>query len=234
VQNHLTAPPVPAPTTRSFRNEGAWPVRAVIACIGLEIFAVASVVAGALDPGYDPRREGISALAATTSPSAAVMIGGFLALAVGTISAGLALWSRLSRGTAGRIAAGLVLLAGAGMVVVALARQDCSELIGACAAAERAGTLSGHHVLHQLVSLAVFAALIAALFVLPRGLRRNQPWARCAVPTRLAGLAALVALVALLSGSSGDLGGLVQRAFIVLVFGWPVLLAALPGRTTLP
>jgi len=126
MQSHLTAPPVPAPTTRSFRNEGAWPVRAVIACIGLEIFAVASVVAGALDPGYDPLREGISALAATTSPSAAVMIGGFLALAVGTISAGLALWSRLSRGTAGRIGAGLVLLAGAGMVVVAPARQDCS------------------------------------------------------------------------------------------------------------
>ena len=234
MQNHLTVPPVPATPTRSFRKEGAWPVEAWIACIGLEIFAVASVVAGALHPGYDPLREGISALAATTSPSAAVMIGGFLALAVGTISAGVALWSRLNRGTAGRVGAGLVVLAGAGMVVVAPARQDCSELIGACAAAERSGTLSGHHVLHQLVSLAVFAALIAALFVLPRGLRRNQPWARWAVPTRLAGLAALVALVALLSGSSGDLGGLVQRAFIVLVFGWPVLLAALPGRTTLP
>jgi len=183
MQNHLAAPPVPAPTTRPLRDEGAWPARAVIACIGLEIFTVASVVAGALDPGYDPLREGISALAATTSPSAAVMIGGFLALAVGTISAGLMLWSRLSRGTAGRIGAGLVLLAGAAMVVVALARQDCSELIGACAAAERAGTLSGHHVLHQLVSLAVFAVLIAALFVLPRGLRRNRQWARWAVPT---------------------------------------------------
>jgi hypothetical protein len=70
MQSHLTAPPVPAPTTRSFRDEGAWPARAVIACIGLEIFAVASVVAGALHPGYDPLREGISALAATTSPSA--------------------------------------------------------------------------------------------------------------------------------------------------------------------
>ena len=97
-----------------------------------------------------------------------------------------------------------------------------------------AGTLSGHHVLHQLVSLAVFTVLIAALFVLPRGLRRNRQWARWAVPTRLAGLAALVALVALLSGTTGDLGGLVQRVFIALVFGWPVLLAALPGRTTLP
>jgi hypothetical protein len=127
----------------------------------------------------------------------------------------------------------LVLLAGAGMIVAGLARQDCSELIGACAAAERSDTLTGHHVLHQLVSLAVFAALILALFVLPRGLRRT-PWARMAGPTRLAGVAALVVLLALIGGATGDVGGLVQRVFVALAFGWPVLLAALPGRTALP
>jgi hypothetical protein len=88
--------------------------------------------------------------------------------------------------------------------------------------------------LHQLVSRAVFAALVTALFVLPRGLTRNEAWARLTVPTRLAGVTALVVLAALLSGVSGDVGGLVQRAFIALVFGWPVLLAALPGRTALP
>lgn len=99
---------------------------------------------------------------------------------------------------------------------------------------EGAWPARGGLVLHQLVALAVLATLTTALFVLPRALRRNQPWARWAVPTRLAGLAALLALVALLSGTTGDLGGLVQRAFTVLVFGWPVLLAAVPGRTTLP
>ena len=222
------------PVDRPSRREGARPVPAGVALVGAAVFALAATVAGLLDPGYDPVREGISALATTTAPSAAVMIGGFLALAVGTMSAGVALWRRLHGGTAGRVGAALVLLAGAGTVVVALARQDCSELIGACAAAERAGTLSGHHVLHQLVSLAVFVALVTALFVLPRGLRRNEPWARLAVGTRLSGLAALVVLAALLSGASGDVGGLVQRVFVALVFGWPVLLAALPGRTALP
>ncbi len=111
------------------------------------------------------------------------------------------------------------------MVVAGLARQDCSELIGACAAAEASGTLTGHHVLHQLVALAVFAALVLALFVLPRGLRRT-PWARTAGPTRLAGVAALVLLLALLGGATGDVGGLAQRVFLALAFGWPVLLAA--------
>jgi len=225
--------PLPTAVATS-RRPGTWPVDATIACAGATLFALATVLAGLLHPTYDPVREGISALAATTSPSAPVMIGGFLALAVGTMSAGVTLWRRLRSGVAGRVGAVLVLLAGAGMVVVALARQDCSELIGACAAAERAGTLSGHHVLHQLVSLAVFAALVTALLVLPRGLARNHPWARLAVPTRLVGPAALVLLAVLIGGVAGDVGGLVQRAFIALVFGWPVLLAAVPGRTALP
>ena len=228
----MPALPPLATATRPPRTQHAWPGR--LAVVGGVTFALATVVAGLLYPGYDPTREGISALASTPSPSAAVMIGGFLALAAGTISAGVALWSRLRRGTAGRVGAALVLLAGVGMVVAALARQDCSELIGACAAAERSGTLSGHHVLHQLVSLAVFAALVVALFVLPRGVTRNSAWARWAVPTRLAGVVAVVLLAALLGGAVGDVGGLVQRAFIALVFGWPVLLAALPGRTALP
>jgi len=221
----MPALPPLATATRPPRTQRAWPGR--LAVVGGATFALATVVAGLLYPGYDPTREGISALASTPSPSAPVMIGGFLALAAGTISAGVALWSRLHRGTAGRIGATLVLLAGAGMVVAALARQDCSELIGACAAAERSDTLSDHHVVHQLVSLAVFAALVVALFVLPRDPR----WA---VSTRLAGVVAVVLLAALLGGVVGDVGGLVQRAFIALVFGWPVLLAALPGRTALP
>ena len=80
----------------------------------------------------------------------------------------------------------------------------------------------------------MFAVLTTALSVLPRGLARNGPWARLTVPTRLAGVAALVVLAALLNGFPVDVGGLLQRAFVALVFGWPVLLAALPGRTALP
>src|SRR6478735_7931861 len=60
------------------------------------------------------RPEGISALAATGSPAAPIMIAGFLALALGTVAAGVALWVRLPVGLAGRIGAVLVVLAGLG------------------------------------------------------------------------------------------------------------------------
>jgi Protein of unknown function (DUF998) len=121
------------------------------------------------------------------------VIAGFVALAGGTVAAGVGLWSRLRHGVAGRVGAALVVLAGAGMVVAALARQDCSDFIGTCAAAEQAGTLSGHHVLHQLVSPAVFTLLAVAAIVLGRGLRRSGSWAHLAVAGRLVGLIAIAA-----------------------------------------
>jgi hypothetical membrane protein len=197
-----------------------------VAVGGLAAFAVATVVAGVADPGYDPVREGISALAAVGSPSAYVMIAGFLALAAATVAAGAGLWTHLRTGAAGRIGAALVVLAGAGMVVAAFARQDCSDFVGECAAAEAAGTLSDHHMIHQLVSLAVFTLLAVAAFVLGRGLRRNGAPRWAAVASPLVGLAALVVTAMLVTVGFGEQAGLVQRAWVLLVFGWPVLLAA--------
>ena len=105
------------------------------------------------------------------------------------------------------------------------------ELGRPCAAAETAGTVSGHHAIHQLVSLAVFVVLAIALVVLARGLRTNGTRAQLAVATRRAGMAASLTVVALMvTVGFGDVGGLVQRTLVALLFGSPVLLAALPGR----
>ncbi|WP_181782903.1 DUF998 domain-containing protein [Pseudonocardia pini] len=201
-----------------------------VAVGGLALFALASVVAGLFSPGYDPLREGISALAAVGMPAAPVMVAGFLALAAGTTAAGVALWQRLPRGIAGRTGAVLVMLCGALMVVVGLARQDCSDFVGACVAAEEAGTISGHHVLHQLVSLAVFTVLAVAPFLLAAGLRRNPARMPLGRWSALAGVVALVAVAALPTVGYGDLAGVVQRLVVLLLFGWPVLVAAVPVR----
>jgi hypothetical membrane protein len=216
--------------TETHRLPGSWPPPAVAAAAGSGTFVVSTVVAGAFDPGYSHAREGISALAATGSPSAWIMIAGFLALAAGTMAAGVTLWLRLGTGIAGRIGAGLVTLAGAAMVVVGLNQQDCSDFTGACAPLEAAGTLSTHHMIHQLVSLAVFTVLAAATFPLARGLRRSVVWAHLAVPTRVAGLVAFLMIAMMVTVGFGDVAGLVQRLFIALLFGLPVLLATLPAR----
>ncbi|NAZ87866.1 DUF998 domain-containing protein [Kineococcus indalonis] len=110
------------------------------------------------------------------------------------------------------------------------ARQDCSQADAACTAREAAGALSTHHWVHQYVSSTVFLVLAAALLVLSRALRANAGWAHLAPATRVAGLSALVVIAALVTVGLGGWSGLVQRAFVALLFGWPVLLSALPAR----
>jgi hypothetical membrane protein len=200
------------------------PRMAHLAAGGFGAFALSIPLAGAFAPGYSHVREGISALAATGSPSAPIMIVGFLALALGTAATGVTLWVRLSVGIAGRVGAAMVLLAGLAMVVVSLTRQDCSELVGACSAAEAAGTLSDHHVVHQLVSLAVFLVLTIAMFPLARGLRRDGGPAGLAVATRLVGVVGVLVIAMMTTVGLGDVGGLVQRVFIASLFGAPVVL----------
>jgi len=152
---------------------------------GFAAFALSIPLAGAFHPDYSHVREGISALAATDSPAAPIMIAGFLALALGTVAAGVALWVRLPVGVA------------------------------------------DHHVVHQLASLAVFLVLVIAMFPSAHGLRRNGGPAGVAVATRLVGVVGLLVITAMMTVGLGDFGGLVQRLFIALLFGAPVVLACL-------
>jgi FtsH-binding integral membrane protein len=102
-------------------------------------------------------------------------------------------------------------------------RSRSGQACGAAEAAE-AGTLSDHHVVHQLASLAVFLVLVIAMFPLARGLRRNGGPAGVAVATRLVGVVGMLVIAAMTTVGLGDLGGVVQRLFIALLFGAPVAL----------
>jgi hypothetical protein len=102
-------------------------------------------------------------------------------------------------------------------------RSRSGQACGAAEAAE-AGTLSDHHVVHQLGSLAVFLVLVIAMFPLARGLRRNGGPAGVAVATRLVGVVGMLVIAAMMTVGLGDLGGVVQRLFIALLFGAPVAL----------
>jgi hypothetical membrane protein len=187
-------------------------------------FAAGVAIAGALDPGYSHRSEAMSALASTESESAAVMIVAFLFLSLTALASGAVL-ARVLRGKAARAGSTLVLVAGAATVVVGFARQSCSSLQEACLARESAGEVSGAHVVHNLVSLLLFVCLVIGGFLLASGLRRNPAYAHLARRTRIAASASLVLMVWFGSAAYGDNGGIVQRLFLLLAFGIPVVLA---------
>jgi hypothetical protein len=230
IQHHPSeaAPVAGAPGPSPSSDRGARTL-AVVSAAGAFGFAGVVALAGSLDPGYSHRSEAISALASVESQSAGLMTAGFLSLVVGTVAAGLSLLV-MTPGKAGRAAGLLVVLAGAGMVVVTFARQSCSSLQQACLDRESAGTVAGSHVLHNLASLVVFTLLVAAGFVLAAAVRRTPQLRHLSGRARVAAFASLVLMVWFGSGAYGDNGGLVQRAFLLAAFGLPIVVALRASR----
>jgi hypothetical membrane protein len=199
-------------------------VTARLGVLGFAGFWVAVGICGAVTPGYSHVSENISALAALPVPHPAVMITGFLLLAVGTVATAMALGQRLV-GRSATAAATLIGLAGCCLVGSAAFRLDCSPTLTACRTLEEAGAVSGHHVLHNLVSLLSFVLMIAALLTLGRALRHNPGLSHLRWPTRVIALLGAAFIVGLVIGTYGTVEGLAQRAFVLGVYGWPVLLA---------
>jgi uncharacterized protein DUF998 len=206
-----------------------------VGATGVAGFFVAALVAGLATPGYSSRHEAVSALAALDALWAPVMIAGFLLLAVGLAATGLALW-RLTPARAGRAAGVLVVLTSALMATAGLARQDCSDQRSTCVDFGEAAGASTSYWVHQYASLLGFLLLVVGLFLLARGVHRSGVVADLALPTRLVALASLVLTVAVVVGPPPVAAayGWVQRAFLLLVFGWPVLVAVLHQRRVSP
>ena len=144
------------------------------------------------------------------SKSASIMIFGFVTMALDRPVCGAALLLVL-KGKAARTGSVLVVIAVARPLVAGFARQSCSTLQQACLDRESAGTVSGAHVTHNLVSLVLFVLLVAGGFFLAPGLKRNAAYrapgpARPRRRLRRAGLHGLVRL-----GAYGNNGGLVER-----------------------
>jgi hypothetical membrane protein len=207
-----------------------------IGAVGVASFFVASIITAALNPGYSHAREAVSALAATDARFAWIMITGFMISAVGMSSTGIALWRRFAGNRAARAAAGIMMLAGPLMVVAGLARQDCSERLPTCVDFGEGTGASSHFWVHQYVSLLLFVLMTVALFLLARGLRRDDGMSGFAVPTRVAGLFCLLVIVVMIVDemkSIDSYAGLAQRAFVLVLFGWPVVVAAARCRPEL-
>jgi hypothetical protein len=201
-----------------------------IGAAGFATFFVASIGTAAVTPGYRTTRDAISALAATDSPYAYVMIAGFMAAAAGLLATGIALWKRYGARTSGKVAAVIVMLCSGLMVAAGLARQDCSEAVETCIDHGKAPLASTHFWVHQYVSLAGFVLLVIAGFVLIRAVRRTEGFGYLKVPARIVAWTNLVVTVAAMTVGFGAINGLIQRPYIALLFGWPILLAGIAPR----
>jgi hypothetical membrane protein len=203
-------------------THGARGVLGSCAVAGPVIFTAAWLVAWPLQGQYSPRREDISALAALDAQHAWVMILGFLALGVGTTALGLGLLESL-RGWSSRVGSAFVMVAGVGLVIAGLARNDCSSELPGCAAAVDAGDVSRHHEIHDLVSLLIFLALVVAQVVLARAFGRDAHWRDLRTYSLVSGVLTFALLVLFIADPIDGWNGIVQRIFLAVPWVWIVV-----------
>jgi len=148
---------------------------------------------------------------------------GLVLLGVGTVALAAGLASTLNYPSA-VIGSVLLMIAGIGLAVAGLARNDCSSELPACAARADAGEVSWHHQVHDNVSLIIFLALIAAPLVFARAFGRDDRWRPLRSYSILTGLLGFALLVLYMIASAGTWNGLVQRVFVSVLFLWIAVL----------
>jgi hypothetical protein len=194
--------------------------RLLAACGALApvIFTAAWIVAGLVQDGYSARREDISGLAARSAEYPWLMMAGLLTTGLLVAAFALALHHGVRRGSVAGPA--LVALCGLGIVALGLLRNDCSSLTEECESRVEAGEVSWQHTAHDLVSVPVFAAAIAAPLVLALRFRADPSW-RSLAPVSGAAAAVLGAFFAL-GGieAAPSWNGVIQRVAVSAELLW--------------
>jgi Protein of unknown function (DUF998) len=182
------------------------------------IFTAAWVVAGFMQDGYSARREDISALAARSAEHPWLMMAGLVTTGLLVVGFALVLHRAVRPGSIA--GAALVALCGLGMVALGLLRDDCSTVTEACQTRVEVGEVSWQHTAHEVVSVPVFAAAVAAPVVLALRFRADANW-RSLTPFSAAAtpvLGALFALGGLEPAPSWN--GVVQRLAVSAALLW--------------
>jgi hypothetical protein len=193
----------------------------LVAGAGPALFATAAYVAGRVEPGYSPRDEPISALAAHGTRSARIMVGGFLGLAAGTVAL-----ARTLRGAPLAPPPVPTMLGVAGVTVAGAGLARCSDRT--CPTR----MLGDDHVertddLHAAFSAATFSLWCAIPIVAARRGRSASPGVRAA--SVVLGVSTLTTLVIggrMAQRPSVAGSGTAQRLMLATAFAWYPLAAA--------
>ncbi len=184
------------------------------------------VVGGlAQGPGYSWSSQEISDLGALTAQHSWVwnLADSLSGLLILIFSAGL--FSIVRSNRAGRIGAGLIAVVGIGSVLDGILREDCPlSTSDACQRLQDSPGLSWHHQAHDVESVIVVSAMIAAPFVLGKAFRSidRLQLHRTSMATGALLVVATIAYV-LLYGDPG--AGIAQRLLALTFVAWIAVLS---------
>ncbi len=197
-----------------------------LAIAGPILFTVAWLVAWSVQDVYSPRREDISALAAIDAQHAWIMIAGIIALGLSLAALGLGLLGAIHDGRSATVGPILLVLAGVCFTGAGLARNDCSSELQACNEHVSSGDVSWHHIVHDVLGVAVFLVLAVAPLVLARAFRSDSRWSKLRRYSLLSGALTLALLVVFGAELFAGWNGHVQRVLILVPLVWVAVLGA--------
>ncbi len=194
-------------------------IRLLLACgvIGPLLFIVVFLIEGATRPNYSAWHHIVSSLSQGD--------GGWMQMmnfiACGALVLAFAIGLRRVLGTGRGSTWGPILLGIFGLSLIGAGFFVTDPLLGYPPGAPSTPTV--HGILHNLLSLFVFASLIAACFVLARRDTAGRGWVLYSVATGILVAAFFVAtdVVAFLNGPAG----LIQRICIIIGWSWIAVLA---------
>ncbi len=198
-------------------SDGKMRVLASCGIAGPVVFTVAWVASSLLQTGHPVTEVQLSGLAAMDARDPQIMMVGFIGLGVCSIAFGAALGRVAPAGSAGPW---LVTSAGLATVAAGVFRRDHMLLVGPGFAGE-----SWHNQVHDLVSGAAYAAMIAAPLVLASDLRRDLDLAGLRRPLRVLAVVSAAALALFASRAVEPWNGTVQRVAVTLPLTAEALIA---------
>jgi hypothetical membrane protein len=210
--------------------------RALLACgtVGPPLFIAAFTADGATRPGYDALQHYVSSL--SLGARGWLQVVNFLVLGVLLVFANVGWRRALGAGRASRVGPWALALAGVGLALAGAFATD--PALGYPPGVPRPASPSLHAFLHSLASLVVFASLSVACFALARrfGAEGLAGWRAASLAVGV--LMPVLIVVSSLMGAPGAADpfaglprGLIQRASIVLGWGW---IAAVSWRLRTP
>jgi hypothetical membrane protein len=189
---------------------------AVGSIAGQLVWLVVVIVAGQIEPGYDPLRDAISALGAQDAARPWLFDTGVAIWGLSFIAAAVALWLDAPPSIRGRLGPALIAFTGLTEILDGFPfPADCRRTIDpGCHARELAGEVSWHHVAHGWTFVFGVFALGLSVFAMAWRFHGDERWGRAdqlALGAGAIGVGIVTALLFLVDHEAGGHYGLFQR-----------------------